>query len=220
MTGRTGRGAACILLLTVLGATACSAPEPGVDRGRDVWTTCVPCHGSAGQGNVALGAPSIAGLPEWYVVAQLQKFEAGWRGAHPMDTVGIRMKSMARALDLEGDRESVAAYLATLPRIIPAVSVEGGDPELGRLGYAGTCLACHGEGGVGVEAVGGPPLLGQDDWYLLSQFRKFRTGWRGAHPEDVFGQIMAANAVLYEDEVVLDIIAYIRTLQAPGSADQ
>jgi len=173
-----------------------------------------------GEGKVDLGAPSIAGLPEWYVVAQLQKFQSAWRGGHPMDTVGIRMKSMSLTLDLEGDLESVAAYLATLPRITPVATLQGGDPTRGEAEYRATCLACHGEGGVGVEAVRGPPLIGQDDWYLLGQFRKFRSGWRGAHPEDIFGQIMAANAALFDDAAVLDIIAYLRTLQTTGSADE
>lgn len=201
------------LLATVTAVSACSAPEPGLARGQAVWGTCVPCHGSEGEGKQELGAPAIAGLPEWYVVAQLEKFEAAWRGGHPMDTVGIRMKSMARALDLEGDRESVAAFVASLTPAVHPVTLEGGDPARGQEGYTRTCLACHGAAAEGVEAVRGPPLGILQDWYLLGQFRKFRNGWRGAHPEDAFGQVMAANAALYTDEEVIDILAYIRTLQ-------
>jgi cytochrome c oxidase subunit II len=213
MADRSQRAGFLALVLAVLGTSACGAPEPGLARGEAVWGTCVPCHGSVGEGKPELGAPGIAGLPEWYVVAQLEKFEAAWRGAHPMDTVGIRMKSMARAIDLEGDRESVAAWVAGLPPVQHAVTIEGGDPARGQEGYARTCLACHGANAEGVEAVRGPPLRLMEDWYLLGQFRKFRNGWRGAHPEDVFGQVMAANASLYDDAEVIDILAYIRTLQ-------
>ena len=64
-----------------------------------------------------------------------------------------------------------------------------------------------------MEIVWGPPLVHLEDWYFVNQFQKFRRGWRGAHPEDVFGQTMAANAQEYDDVAVLDILAYIRTLQ-------
>jgi len=202
-----------LVLSAALAAASCGAPEPGETRGAAVWNTCVPCHGVEGDGRPALGAPAVAGLPAWYTVAQLEKFEAAWRGGHPMDTVGIRMKSMARALDREGDRESVAAYMATLRRVHPPATLEGGDATTGAEVYTRGCLSCHGEQGEGVEAVRGPPLVGSDDWYLLGQFRKFRDGWRGAHPEDVFGAIMAANAAVHDDQEVLDVLAYLRTLQ-------
>ena len=84
-------GVATALIATL---AACSEPTPGVERGQALFDTCVPCHGANGQGNQVLGAPAIAGLPQWYVEAQLEKYQTGWRGAHPMDTVGIRMKSM------------------------------------------------------------------------------------------------------------------------------
>lgn len=215
MSVRSGMFAplALALVISALVLGGCTTPEPGLDRGRAVFNTCVPCHGSAGQGQAELGAPAIAGLPAWYVLPQLQKFEAGWRGAHPMDTVGLRMKSMARAFDREGDRESVAEYVASLPRVVTAVTITGGDVERGREGYNRTCVPCHGPDARGVEPVQGPPLVGQDDWYLLRQFQHFRKGWRGAHPDDLFGQTMAANAQLYTDDEVRDILAYLRTLQ-------
>ncbi|MEZ4425605.1 MAG: c-type cytochrome [Gemmatimonadota bacterium] len=199
-------------LMALLGTVACgAAPSQGVARGEAIFDTCVPCHGAAGEGNLALGAPAIAGLPEYYVAAQLQSFQANWRGAHPFDTVGIRMKSMVQALDLEGDLESVAQYVATLPGVDPATTLHG-DPEAGRASYQ-VCVACHGPDGKGVEAVRSPPLVGQHDWYLLAQFQKFRKGWRGADPQDAFGQTMRPNSMLLDDEQVTDVIAYIQTLQ-------
>ena len=211
MTDRI-RWVACLTVLVAAVTAGCSAPEPGLDRGQAVWNSCVPCHGSVGQGNASLAAPAIAGLPDWYVTAQLEKFEEGWRGSHPMDMVGIRMKSMARILDLEGDRESVAAYVAQLPPTHPPVTVEGGNAARGQQEYARGCVACHGAQGEGVQVVGSPTLLVQDDWYLLSQFRKFKNGWRGAHPQDGSGQMMVEASIAFEEQDMIDILAYLRTL--------
>jgi cytochrome c553 len=213
MTGRSGKESIFALLLVAAAVAGCSAPEPGVARGADVWNTCVPCHGSVGEGKTELGAPAIAGLPAWYVEAQLEKFENSWRGNHPQDTVGLRMKSMARALDRDGDRESVALFVESLPVRAVAATVEGGNATTGQEVYGRACLACHGDQGQGVQLVNGPPLAGVEEWYLLEQFQKFRNGWRGVHPEDVPGQIMAANARVYSDQDVIHVIAYLRTLQ-------
>lgn len=211
MTNRH-RGAAYLTIILGCGLAACSGSDSELARGEAVWTTCVPCHGSAGQGNVALSAPAIAGLPAWYVTAQLEKFEEGWRGSHPQDMVGIRMKSMARALDRPGDREAVSQWVEQLPPAHPEVTLTGGDAQRGQQEYASACVACHGAEGAGVEVVGSPPLLYQDDWYLLSQFQKFRDGWRGAHPQDGSGQMMAEVSGIHTDETIVDILAYIRTL--------
>jgi len=177
-----------------------------------MFDTCSPCHGDAGEGNQQLGAPAIAGLPQWYVEGQLNNFRSGYRGSHPMDTVGIRMHSMARALNSEGDLESMAEYVASLPVTYPA-PVLAGDPQAGRETYNATCLACHGPAAEGVEAVGGPPLVGQSDWYMLRQFQKFRMGWRGTNTNDIYGMTMRPNSLLYDDEAVENALAYVQTLQ-------
>src|SRR5690606_7531674 len=80
MTDRFRMSGGLAALLLVLAGAGCSAPEPGIARGEDVWETCVPCHGSSGEGNQALGAPAIAGLPQWHIQAQLESFASGWRG--------------------------------------------------------------------------------------------------------------------------------------------
>ena len=51
----------------------------------ELFELCVQCHGSVGQGSQLALAPAIAGLSEWYVKAQLEKFKAGHRGLHPDD---------------------------------------------------------------------------------------------------------------------------------------
>jgi cytochrome c oxidase subunit 2 len=211
MTDRFQRGGVLASLLLVLVGTGCTAPEPGIARGEDLWETCVPCHGANGEGNQALGAPSIAGLPQWYVQAQLESFNNGWRGSHPMDTIGIRMKSMARTLRVEGDLESVAEYVASLPAVALSETLPG-DPALGQQEYASLCVNCHMADGRGIDGVF-PPLVGQSDWYLLAQYGKFLDGKRGAHPDDVNGKIMADQAKLRPVGTIANVFAYIRTLQ-------
>ena len=206
---RTFWAAATITIL--VGATACNnAPTPGIDRGEALYGTCVPCHGGSGEGNQVLGAPAIAGLPQWYVQEQLVKYQNGMRGAEPFDTVGIRMKSMSMALDLEGDLESVSEYVASMPGVTTAQTVEG-DAQLGQMAYA-LCAACHGPNGDGNEALHAPPLTGQHDWYLVAQLEKFRNGWRGAVEGDTWGATMRPNAMNMTDEDMANVVAYIQTL--------
>ena len=45
------------------------------DRGEVLFDLCTQCHGESGGGNPAALAPGIAGLGEWYILAQLGKFE-------------------------------------------------------------------------------------------------------------------------------------------------
>ena len=49
------------------------------------------------------------------------------------------------------------------------------------------CSACHGEHGQGSAFIAAPAIAGLPDWYVESQVTKFRTGIRGAHPDDPEG---------------------------------
>ena len=191
----------------------CASKPPGIAHGREIYQTCVPCHGAAGQGSHILGAPAIAGLPQWYLEAQLTKFRTGVRGAHPDDAEGARMRPMARTLWKEGDIPSVAEYVSKLPAVSVAATLPGGDPNQGRQRYTSVCIACHGPDGKGMEALKAPGLTHQADWYMLSQLDKFKSGMRGAHPSDITGSQMRAMAMTLPDsQAMRDVVAYIRTL--------
>lgn len=199
-------------LLALVAVTACGGePVQGIARGEAIFDTCAPCHGEGGEGSETLGAPAIAGLPVWYLENQLQSFKSGWRGSAPMDTVGIRMRSMVLTLMLEGDLESVAEYVASMPAAVPD-DVLGGEVEGGQASF-GLCAACHGADGEGIEALGAPPLVGQSDWYMVRQLEKFKSGWRGAHPADARGALMRGNAMALDAAAMLDVVAYIETLR-------
>jgi len=223
MTNRVRSAGLAAASLSLLLVAACGTGTPGVARGEAVYDTCRPCHGDAGEGNQALGAPAIAGLPRWYIVSQLTGFEIGFRGTHPQDTVGIRMKSMARTFDVEGDLESVADYVATLPRLDHAATLmdaEGaplGNVQAGEQVYTTVCAGCHLGGAEGFEGSQAPPLLGQHDWYMLAQYQKYLRGWRGTHADDVWGRTMQESTARATEAQALDALAYIRTLPLAGA---
>jgi cytochrome c oxidase subunit II len=195
-------------------AGCASTPGPGLARGREIYDTCVPCHGADGGGDPTIGAPQIAGLPRWYVVAQLDKFKRSMRGAHPDDTEGQRMRPMARSLYRTGDVESVADFVVTLRPHRPAPTLAGDDVEAGRARFTTLCTTCHGPAAEGNDAIGAPPLSHQADWYMYRQLGKFKDHLRGTHPDDVTGAQMAAMAQTLPDSAAMrDVIAYIRTLQ-------
>lgn len=202
-------GLVVALLLPLVAATA--APAQDVARGRQVFQLCASCHGTAGEGNRLYNAPVIAGLPQWYVEAQLTKFRKGLRGFRGEDITGLQMRPMARALTTEADVKSVAAYVAGLKPVTPPATLKG-DATRGQAAYA-ICVACHGDKGQGNQAIGSPALTNQADWYLAAQIVKFRQGLRGTHPADTTGAQMRPMAMtLPGDQAIEDVVAYIRTL--------
>jgi cytochrome c oxidase subunit 2 len=189
----------------------CATNPPGLARGREVYDTCVPCHGANGGGNHELGAPAIAGLPQWYVETQLTNFQKGMRGNHPDDLEGARMRPMAKTLHRKGDVESVAEYVARLP-VVTQPATLGGDPVAGEAAFA-LCATCHGTDAKGIKDMGAPTLAGQSDWYMYAQLQKFKNGMRGAHPEDAMGAQMAAmSQTLADTTAMLDVVSYVRKL--------
>lgn len=70
---------------------------------------CSSCHGSRLEGNPAIHAPAIAGLPAATIVGRLDHY-ASPEGHNPL------MKQVATALS-HPEREAVAGYIARLPKV-------------------------------------------------------------------------------------------------------
>jgi len=93
-------------------------PKPKVkgdaQAGAALYTNCSTCHGAAGEGNDALGAPSLAGQSDWYLLRQLNNFMKGVRGSDPSDTYGRQMQPMATLLSDKKSQRNVVAHINTL----------------------------------------------------------------------------------------------------------
>jgi len=202
--------ASCALFVFALPAGPALAQD--VARGEVLFSLCAQCHGDDGAGNPETLAPSIAGLPVWYVTGQLHKFRNGGRGTHFDDISGMRMRPMSLWLNNDDDVANVAAYVTSLPKVHAAPTLTGGDPEVGKQKYI-PCTACHGANGEGNQALNAPPLAGMSDWYQLTALQKFKAGVRGTNPKDTTGMLMRPMSMtLADDQAMRDVIAYITTL--------
>jgi cytochrome c oxidase subunit 2 len=86
------------------------------ERGERLYRTCAACHGKDGGGDRHSNAPRLAGMNDWYLVRQLEKFQAGIRGDHPDDMYGWQMVEMSKVLVGDSAIRDVVSYINTLPR--------------------------------------------------------------------------------------------------------
>lgn len=201
------------LAIATLAMVGCIRPDGAKKTlpGKELFAACASCHGETGTGQANIAAPNIAGLPAWYVEAQLVKYRSGARGNHPEDLEGLRMRPMSRQMMDEAEVKAVSAYVASLAAVKSAPSLQGGDASAGAAAYA-TCLACHGDKGQGNQALNAPPLAGQYDWYLVNQLKKFKAGIRGANPADITGgQMRPMSMTLADEQAMKNVVAHIST---------
>jgi len=198
--------AALFALLHAPGAQAGDAA-----RGEVLYALCTQCHGDAGEGNRLALAPSIAGLAEWYVDAQLKNFKSGVRGTHPDDVGGLRMHPMSLYLRSDEDIAALAAYVSAMPAPELGTTVVGNAAKGAE--YYKTCQACHGAEGAGNQQTNSPRLVGTSDWYLVDTLKKYKAGIRGGNPGNANSVMMRGMAMsLADDQAVNDVVAHILTL--------
>ena len=205
---------------TLKGRVVQSGIAGDAQAGKSSYAVCVTCHGANGEGKEALNAPKIAGLPDWYVVRQLNNFKNGIRGVHAKDIYGQQMRPMAMTLANDEAVRNVTAYLASLKGISTAkpVAVKASTvvtvvtTPVSEPLYA-PCASCHGSEGEGNQKLGAPRLAGQHDWYIKRQLRNWRSGIRGTHSEDVYGMQMRPMAMTLANDAALNkVVKFIGTL--------
>ncbi|HEY2573458.1 MAG TPA: c-type cytochrome [Verrucomicrobiaceae bacterium] len=198
------------LLALALAAPAFAADPPA--PGRILFqNVCAQCHGPNGEGNVAIKSPSIAGLPGWYLMAQIENFRADRRGAHPQDPEGQLMRAISKILNTEQTKQ-VVEYVSILPRQGHEATLKV-DLAAGRELFVERCMECHRYNGEGELVFGAAPLVGLQDWYLASQLRKFQNGMRGAQKDDVNGQKMVfSSGYIADDATLKSVAAFVLTL--------
>lgn len=163
-------------------------------RGEALAYTCLGCHGIEGYRNAypSYRVPKLGGQKAAYLVAAVQGYRDGSR-AHPT------MQAQADSLT-DQEVEDIAAYLATLG----AETVEAGGGEAPPFELAATCVACHGQNGIGVSPLW-PTLAGQHEEYLVAAMNQYRDGTRN-------NAVMVQMAAALDDRDVAALAAYYASL--------
>jgi len=214
------------------GVPSKSTIQGSSDSGKTSYATCIACHGEQGEGNKALNSPKIAGLQDWYIARQIRSFKKGIRGSHEKDVYGMQMRPMAMTLADDESIKNVALYVSTFKeKAQPAITQTAetskvepdsvsatGSTENGKTLY-GVCASCHGADGAGNKALNAPRISGQKTWYIARQLANFKSGIRGSHEKDIYGQQMRPMSMtLANDQMVADVSAYVSTLKSPASS--
>jgi cytochrome c oxidase subunit II len=157
-------------------------------------------------------APRLTIQDSAYLLRQLRHFRSEVRGG-VTDFYGWQMNGRARALPDDRALRDVLAYIDTLPDTHSKDNIKGNKKNGERL-YQTKCSSCHGNKAEGNEKLNAPLLAGLDSWYQLEQMRKFKSGKRGSHSDDIPGQQMQAVVkMLNDDQLFIDIIDFIATIK-------
>lgn len=182
---------------TLLFAGAClpAFAEGDVTRGEAIGYSCLGCHGIDGYRNAypSFRVPKLGGQKASYLVAALKGYRDGSR-AHP--TMIAHATSMT-----DQQIEDVAAYLASLG----GETVAAGGTAAPGLEQAATCVACHGQNGIGLSPAW-PTLAGQHEDYLVHALNQYRSGERN-------DAVMAPMAMALTDDDVTLLARYYSQLE-------
>lgn len=167
---------------------------------------CLTCHSTIEMQR----GPLLQGLEEFYLEEQLEAFKAGARGLHPKDANGLLMHSAIKEIS-DDDLEFAADWFSrqTRPEMIKVIK---GDLEKGAALYKAACYSCH-EHPMGKLFSRSPDLYKSEDWYLLTQLRSYKAGWRGVDPRDEHGAKMKAAIEGFSMQELQDVVAYLGQFQ-------
>ncbi len=193
--------------------TTDKALKADTQKGKQLFATCIACHGNNGQGIQNMNAPNLAAQDAWNLNRQLTNFKTGIRGTHVDDIYGAQMAPMAQTLADEQAIVDVVAYIKTLSATANEQTIKG-DIVKGEDYYNMACGSCHGTNASGNESLNSPKLTAINDWYLERQVLNFKKGIRGSHGDDKFGaQMKQIAGTTEEGQMLNDIIAYIHSVE-------
>lgn len=184
------RRSALTAALIVLAAAATGAEAAGdPQKGSELATTCMGCHGIAGYRNAypSYRVPMLGGQKADYIVAALQAYRNKTR-PHPT------MQAQAGSLS-DGDMQDLAAFFTSQGEPETGAPVTTGAKE-----KAAVCAACHGEAGI-ASAPTWPNLAGQHRDYLEHSLNAYRDKTR----QD---PVMQGQVGALTDQDVKELAAY------------
>ena len=114
---------------------------------------------------------------------------------------------------------SGALFLAlVLAAALPAARANAQDAARGEKLYK-LCAQCHGEVGAGDAVALAPAIAGLPTWVVTSQLKKFQSGARGTHFDDISGMRMRPMSMwLRGEEDVANVAAYVASLPRANPA--
>ncbi len=174
---------------------------------------CASCHGGAAEGNLQIQAPPLASQDSAYLIRQIVNFKTGRRVATQADAPAAIMAVVAKTLNNENEIRNIASYLSGQQfKYIKSIGRTAETLAAGRALFP-VCIGCHSAHGEGTPGMGAPRIAGMPESYLATQLRAFKSGARGAHPDDKFGRQMV-NIVdsLESEDPFQSVSAYLASL--------
>lgn len=172
-------------------------------RGEILVAECMLCHSN----KEAQRGPILHGMEMWYLMDQLEKFRSGVRGKLASNRSEYLMGVGARKIKDDFELAYVANWFSEQDPL-PAIRTVQGSLEEGKEYFNQRCASCHGGNGEGNRLLNAPSLQRLEGWYFLEQMRKFRSGERGYHSQDIGGQAMAAASQEISDRNLRNVVAY------------
>jgi cytochrome c553 len=183
------RSAWLALSLTIVGLVApglASAADAG--RGAKLAYTCHGCHGIPNYKNAypIYSVPKLGGQHAAYLVVALKAYASQERAHATMHSHAATMS--------EQDMLDMAAYLGG-QELKPTGKAVGAAPKAAQ-----TCIACHGNDGIGILPEY-PNLAGQHADYIEVALKAYRSGQRK-------NAVMAGMAAALTDADVRELARY------------
>jgi cytochrome c553 len=191
----TPRSARLVLSLTLALVAPGFGQAADTVRGGKLAYTCHGCHGIPNYKNAypIYSVPKLGGQHAAYLVAALKEYKSGNR-AHP--TMYAQATTLA-----DTDLPDIAAFLSGT-EVKPTGRAVGTAPKASQ-----TCVACHGNDGVGILPEY-PNLAGQHEDYILHSLRSYKSGARK-------NAIMSGMAAALTEKDILELAKYYSS-QRPG----
>lgn len=228
-------------------ALAMKSPIDGAAfvRGKQLFTSCVVCHGPDARGIKGLGKDLTS---SYFVSSETDEalvafLKVGRDAADPKNTSKVAMPARGGNMALTDQHlGDVVAFMRglqspeRLPKDLPDLKVgipmmatapapKGANDEetawiaSGMKIFNTTCIACHGAGGTGVKgsgkALAKSPFIASQDDKSLLAFLK--KGRDPSDPANTTGVGMPAKGgnPALSEDDLLDVISYLRALQEP-----